>query len=508
MHSKSKLPLHTRHNLLNASRLGRILVAIFLTFIALARVFIFAGTISSADSQSLQSLKDLENHAPTDQDDLRTTTKFAQMVIHLVEKNGLKKGPDFFRAAKLIPPLDFRTARVRYELLLVAAANENQEAERLLPEAWDALLIALGRPMRTDAGGLLAETNGFDMLQLNPAPKCIQAVLRNPSQARSEAVKIKDNLEMQKIIDDDQAARKNLDSNTDLTDEQAKALASEDRKRNLRTRQIIDAGELRTSKDFANASLVMQHSANFSGYEVAHELAVCSMLLGDRATGRWLVAATYDRMLGSVGEDQRFGTQYNSAGLMRVDEEGICDAERLALGCPALAVARLSDLADQADSLQQEGMLSEAEAIEKRIVEVVRNDGDDKSSALGDYLTKLAITLNQEAKFKEAEAAAREAIQQREKFYPVGSWQIASSRSQLGVSLFGQKKYTEAEPILLSAFSDLKKSESAIPDKFKVRIRETATSLVQLYEATDRAKKAGEWQQEISGLGKEKTIHP
>jgi hypothetical protein len=104
-------------------------------------------------------------------------------------------------------------------------------------------------------------------------------------------------------------------------------------------------GELRTAADFANASLVMQHSARFSGYQTAHELAVCAMLLGDRGTGRWLIAATYDRMLGSVGHEQRFGTQYSGgpgqpATMQPVDTAGICDAQRTALGCPTLEQAK------------------------------------------------------------------------------------------------------------------------------------------------------------------------
>ena len=68
---------------------------------------------------------------------------------------------------------------------------------------------------------------------------------------------------------------------------------------------------------------------------------------GDRGIGRWLVAATYDRMLNSVGHDQRFGTQGKpqmdpkaKPQLRETDEAGICDAERLALGCPTLAAKR------------------------------------------------------------------------------------------------------------------------------------------------------------------------
>jgi len=149
-------------------------------------------------------------------------------------------------------------------------------------------------------------------------------------------------LEILTIKEADQAVRQ-TDWST-LTEEQRKAIMDGDRQRNARIREIVATGDVRTANDFARASLVMQHSARFAGYQLAHELAVCSLLLGDRQSGRWLVAATYDRMFGSVGLDQRFGTQYGPGGLMHVDEAGICDAQRKALGCPTLAEARARQL--------------------------------------------------------------------------------------------------------------------------------------------------------------------
>jgi len=289
----------------------------------------------------VQSLSNLEARAPKEQDDRKVLFKFTQEVGALIETNGLQKGQEFLRAAKLMSVLEdsgFRNERVRYELLLAASAKGNRDAMALLPDAWDDFLGTLGRPMRLDFEGTAAKNPESDEYQLDPAPKCIHAVLKNPAKTEFEAAKTKQNSELQKIVDDDQSVRKNFRS---LNRNQLNAMVAEDKKRGARTRQIVEEGELHTAEDFANASLVMQHSEAFSGYELAHELAVCSMLLGDQKFGRWLVAATYDRMLNSVGHDQRFGTQYNSdEGLGRIDEAGICNAERQALGCPTLAEAR------------------------------------------------------------------------------------------------------------------------------------------------------------------------
>ena len=107
---------------------------------------------------------------------------------------------------------------------------------------------------------------------------------------------------------------------------------------------LVAKGRLGTRSDYASASLVMQHSQGFAGYRLAHELAVCRLILGDRDLGRWLVAATYDRMLNSVGHDQRFGTQYLAIGHRRTDEAGINDRQRKAFGRPTLAEARARKL--------------------------------------------------------------------------------------------------------------------------------------------------------------------
>jgi hypothetical protein len=299
---------------------------------------------SAAAASGAHTLVDLEARVlppPSDVSYWSAATQLAQDALRLIERNTLATGDEFFRVAKLVAVSDnrFRTDRARYELHLSAAALGHIEAEKQLATGWDRLLTALGRPLRTDFSGLRHKQP--DYYQSDPAPGCVQAVLRDPEQARTSAKAAERNAEMKSIVDADQADRRNWSK---LTPEEMKATNARDTARNQRTREIIAAGELRTAADFSDASLVMQHSAHFSGYQTAHELAVCAMLLGDRGRGRWLVAATYDRMLGSVGHDQRFGTQYRGMGgvssLVSVDPTGICDGERKALGCPTLDEAR------------------------------------------------------------------------------------------------------------------------------------------------------------------------
>jgi hypothetical protein len=268
--------------------------------------------------------------------------EFHRDVVALVEANVLATGDEFFRASLMAaPPIaDFRAARMRYELSLAAVARGEKRAETNLAGWWDLLLEQLGRPLRFDDFGMRKNLD-LEPHAYDPLPESIAVVWKDPGAARTKAAGVSNNAEVQEIVDADQADRKSFAT---MTPERSAAMDKSDYARISRIKQIVAGRGLRTAQDFANASLVLQHSAAFSGYQLAHELAVSSMLLGDRKLGRWLVAATYDRMLISIGHDQRFGTQglvlAGKTILRDVDERGICDEERRALGCPTLSAKR------------------------------------------------------------------------------------------------------------------------------------------------------------------------
>ena len=68
----------------------------------------------------------------------------------------------------------------------------------------------------------------------------------------------------------------------------------------------------------------------------------------------------------------------------------------------------------------------------------------------------------------------------------------------LGGSLLGQKKYAEAEPLLLSGYEGMKQREDKIPATGKSRVKETLQRLVQLYESTGQSEKAAEWKKKLA----------
>ena len=100
-----------------------------------------------------------------------------------------------------------------------------------------------------------------------------------------------------------------------------------------------------------------------------------------------------------------------------------------------------------------------------------------------------------QGKFAEAEASARECLAIREKRLPEG-WEMFDARSLLGATLLGQKKYAEAEPLLLSGYSGMKDREERIPADEKRRLKEALQRLVELYDATGKPKEAAKWKQQ------------
>ncbi len=91
-----------------------------------------------------------------------------------------------------------------------------------------------------------------------------------------------------------------------------------------------------------------------------------------------------------------------------------------------------------------------------------------------------------------AEPRLREALAIHERKDP-DNWRAFETRSLLGASLLGQKKYAEAEPELLRAHEGLKAREAKIPAPSRKIVDETVDRIVRLYEAWGKPDRAAEW---------------
>ncbi len=96
----------------------------------------------------------------------------------------------------------------------------------------------------------------------------------------------------------------------------------------------------------------------------------------------------------------------------------------------------------------------------------------------------------------EAELALRESLTIRRKIQPE-DWTTFETESIIGEALVDQKKFADAEPLLLSGYEGMRQREAAIPPQDKPRLTKALERLVRLYEAWGNEEKAARWRAEL-----------
>jgi serine/threonine protein kinase/tetratricopeptide (TPR) repeat protein len=136
--------------------------------------------------------------------------------------------------------------------------------------------------------------------------------------------------------------------------------------------------------------------------------------------------------------------------------------------------------------------LAEAERTYRDLEKLQRQSSSADPMSLGNTLVGLGEVLLAARQFEKAEAALREGLGIYEKARP-DVWTTFDTRSLLGAALLGQKKYTEAEPLLVSGYEGMKAREAKISPRSRSRLTEALERLIELYEATGRKDEAAKW---------------
>jgi len=147
---------------------------------------------------------------------------------------------------------------------------------------------------------------------------------------------------------------------------------------------------------------------------------------------------------------------------------------------------RLSDL------LYSEGDYKGAESACREALEVYKRalPRPQDTVNFATPLTELGMILNKMGRPREAEACVREALAIRTRLLTPGHRLIASSKGALGESLRLQKRYVEAEPLLVESYSILRSSPAA---ERNPRMKEVRQSLKALYDAWHKPEKAASY---------------
>ena len=111
-------------------------------------------------------------------------------------------------------------------------------------------------------------------------------------------------------------------------------------------------------------------------------------------------------------------------------------------------------------------------------------------------LAELEKTLLLLLKDTEAEAQLRKGLKLLEAVKPT-AWKTFATQSLLGGSLLGQKKYADAQPLLLAGYEGMKARAQTLPANEKPRLTEALQRLVQLYDEWGKPDEAAKWRKEL-----------
>jgi eukaryotic-like serine/threonine-protein kinase len=144
------------------------------------------------------------------------------------------------------------------------------------------------------------------------------------------------------------------------------------------------------------------------------------------------------------------------------------------------------------------GMFDKSPPLHRKAVEYAKARFGPADPRTADTLASFGHNLLENKQPAEAETVLRECLSIRQAKAP-DAWTTFNTTSQLGGALLVQKKYDEAEPLLLAGYEGLKHREKKMP-KDSTRISEAIERLVQLYEATDKKDEAAKWQKELEAI--------
>ena len=263
---------------------------------------------------------------------VRENVRAERALKAMMDADELKTADDFFAATELLDNAPGYESRLLiHEWAVSALVLGHPDAVKRVKLTWDRLQLASGRPQRF---GIMTRRN--DAGESVPRPT-------DPTLASLTPATGTDNPELRTLHEADYADRKgSMD---------AAVVGPRDDARRARVLAILKEGRATTGEDAYNAASVMQHGDDYADFMLAHELCLSAIARGYKG-GAWLLSRTYDRMLESGGQAQRFDTQLTPDGKMNyvlnVATPGPSDTTRRLFGAESRAYLRAKTAAWEA----------------------------------------------------------------------------------------------------------------------------------------------------------------
>src|SRR5262252_7774507 len=154
----------------------------------------------------------------------------------------------------------------------------------------------------------------------------------------------------------------------------------------------------------------------------------------------------------------------------------------------------LTFVADLAFMYQRQGKYGLAETHAAQALAGRRHALGSQHLATMASAADLALAYQSQGKFAESEALAREAWEFNRKKQP-NDWQRFRAESLLGASLAGQKKYVEAEHLLVEGYQGMAERKDHIAVRDWYHLDRAGEWIIHLYQDWGKPKQAAEWQQ-------------
>jgi serine/threonine protein kinase/tetratricopeptide (TPR) repeat protein len=161
-------------------------------------------------------------------------------------------------------------------------------------------------------------------------------------------------------------------------------------------------------------------------------------------------------------------------------------------------LATLFEMQGLGQAYEQAGRLTDSERMLQDAVTQYKTRDISGNLDAAWALLRLGQTLIREGNFTQAESALRESLPILTKLSDDAG--ISNAQSLLGEALTGQKKYTDAEPLLLDGYRGLRNYQDQLSGNRPKKLTEAAQRLVALYTAWGKPDSAAQWRATVDSI--------
>jgi serine/threonine protein kinase/tetratricopeptide (TPR) repeat protein len=161
----------------------------------------------------------------------------------------------------------------------------------------------------------------------------------------------------------------------------------------------------------------------------------------------------------------------------------------------------IAALNNVASLYREQGQHAKAEPYYLQLLDIRRRVSGNQHVTTLIAMNRLATTQVALGQFDKAEVLLRESLAIREDRRP-DEWETFHTKSMLGQSLLGLKRYPDAEPFLLAGYEGIKLREAKLSKQNRSYLTDALDRVVQLYDAWGKKDKADEWRTKAEAIKK------